>query len=192
MSGTYPASPVFNSVSIGNEYFNLSSQTISGRIQVRNIGGQRFKLTASYPPMSRAEFAPVNAFVMAQRGMAETFTIVVPEISSKAGNASGTLYASASASIGATTASVSGISGTLKAGDVIKFANHSKVYMVTADRTGAGTLTFYPNLVAAVSSSEQIVYNNVPFTVRLANDVQEFAVGTDLYYSYEVDMIEAT
>ena len=84
-----------------------------------------------------------------------------------------------------------GITGILKAGDLIKFANHSKVYMITADRNGSGFLTFYPGLVAAVINNEVITYNNVPITARLANDVQEFSVGTDLYYSYEVDMIEA-
>jgi hypothetical protein len=192
MSGTYPSTPVFSSVGFTSEYFNLSSQTISGRMQVRNIGGQRFRFTASYPPMSRAEFAPVNAFIMSQRGMAETFTIVLPEVSTKGGTATGTLSANANAAIGATSVAVTGISGTLKAGDVIKFANHSKVYMVTADRSGAGTMTFFPGLVSAVVNTEQITYTNVPFTVRLANDVQEFSIGTDLYYSYEVDMIEAT
>jgi len=191
MSGTYPATPVFNSVGFTSEYFNLSSQTISGRMQVRNIGGQRFRFTASYPPLSRAEFAPVNAFIMSQRGMAETFTIVLPEVSTKSGTATGTLSASANAAIGATTLAVTGITGTLKAGDLIKFANHSKVYMITADRAGAGTLTFFPGLVSAVINTEQITYNNVPFTARLNNDVQEFSIGTDLYYSYEVDMVEA-
>lgn len=191
MSGTYPSTPVFSSVNFTSEYFNLSSQTISGRMQVRNIGGQRFRFSAAYPPMSRSEFAPVNAFIMSQRGMAETFTIVLPEVSTKAGTATGTLSANASGAIGATSLAVTGITGTLKAGDLIKFANHNKVYMVAADRNGAGTLTFYPGLVTAVVSTEQITYNNVPFTVRLANDVQEFAVGTDLYYSYEVDMVEA-
>jgi hypothetical protein len=191
MSGTYPATPVFNSVGFTSEYFNLSSQTISGRMQVRNIGGQRFRFTASYPPLSRAEFAPVNAFVMSQRGMAETFTIVLPEVSTKSGTATGTLSANANAAIGATTLAVDGITGILKAGDLIKFANHSKVYMITADRDGAGTLTFFPGLVSAVINNEVLTYNNVPFTARLTNDVQEFSVGTELYYSYEVDMVEA-
>ena len=191
MSGTYPTTPVFNSVDFGSENFNLASQTISGRMQVRNIGGQRFKFSAAYPPLSRTEFAPVKAFIMAQRGMAETFTIVLPEVSIKSGTATGTLSATANAAIGATSVTVSGISGTLKAGDMMKFANHAKVYMIAADLTGSGTLTFYPGLVSAVVNSEQIVYTNVPFTVRLGNDIQEFAISTDLYYRYEVDMIEA-
>ena len=191
MSGTYPTSPVFTSANFRSEFFNLSSQTISGRTQVRNIGGQRFTFTAAYPPMTRGEFSPVMGFIMAQRGMAETFTIVLPEVSSASGSVSGTMLSSAAGSIGDTSIAVDGFTGTLKAGDVFKFANHAKVYMATADRSGSGTLAFQPALVAAVSDNEVITHNNVPFTVRLNNDVQEYGIATDLSYSYEVDFIEA-
>lgn len=191
MSGTYPTSPVFTSANFRSEFFNLSSQTISGRTQVRNIGGQRFTFSAAYPPMTRAEFAPVMGFIMSQRGMAETFTIVLPEVSSSSGSVSGTISAAASGSIGDTSIAVDGFTGDLKAGDVFKFANHAKVYMATSDRSGSGTLSFQPALVAAVSDNEAITHNNVPFTVRINNDVQEYSIATDLSYSYEVDFIEA-
>jgi hypothetical protein len=191
MSGTYPTTPVFNFVNFRSEFFNLSSETISGRIQVRNIGGQRFGFSAAYPPLTRAEFSPVLGFIMAQRGMAETFTIVLPELSSASGTVSGTMSASAVGAIGDTSIAVDGFTGTLNAGDVFKFANHSKVYQATAIRAGAGALSFQPALVSAVSDNEVITYDNVPFTVRLANDVQEFGVATDLTHEYEVDFIEA-
>jgi hypothetical protein len=191
MSGTYPTTPVFNAVNFTSQYFNLSSETISGRIQVRNIGGQRFSFSANYPPMTRSEFQPVSAFIIKQRGMAETFTIVLPEISEASGTASGTLAANGTGSIGATSIAVDGITGTLKAGDMIKFANHNKAYMITADLSGPGTLEFEPALISAVALDEVITYDNVPFTVRLSNDVQEFGVATDLTYSYEVDFVEA-
>mgnify|MGYP003632399528 FL=1 len=98
MSGTYPASPVFASIGFKSQHYNLSSESVSGRTQVRNIGGQRFEFSAQYSKLSRAEFAPVMAFVMAQRGMAETFSIVLPEISAKTGTASGTARANGAAS----------------------------------------------------------------------------------------------
>ena len=191
MSGTYPTTPVFSAVNLQSEYFNLKSQTISGRIQVRNIGGQRFSFSASYPPMTRSEFQPVMAFIMQQHGMAETFTIVLPEVSSVSGSASGTMAANGAGAVGDTDIAVDGITGDIKAGDVFKFAGHDKVYMATADRSGAGSLYFEPALVATVSDNEVITYDDVPFTVRLANDVQEFSVSTDLSYRYEVDFVEA-
>lgn len=191
MSGTYPTTPVFNALNFTSQYFNLSSETISGRIQVRNIGGQRFSFTASYPPMTRAEFQPVIAFIMKQRGMAETFTIVLPEISDASGDVFGTMRANGSGTIGDTSIGVDGLVGTLKAGDIFKFAGHDKVYMATSDRSGAGTLSFEPALISAVADNEIIHFDDVQFKVRLVNDVQEFAIATDLHYSYEIDFVEA-
>ena len=81
--------------------------------------------------------------------------------------------------------------------DFIKFANHDKVYMVVADQSdiSTGTLTIEPPLTTAVSSSN-ITYDNVPFTVHLTNDVQEFgAVSADkdgnVLYQFELDVEEA-
>ena len=103
------------------------------------------------------------------------------------------------------TSSVSGSSitlggtgtGTLKAGDFIKFANHDKVYMVVADQSdiSTGSLTIEPPLTTAVSSSD-IQYDIVPFTVYLTNDIQEFGVvGADkngnALYQFEIDVEEA-
>lgn len=191
MSGTYPTTPVFSALNFTSQYFNLSSETISGRIQVRNIGGQRFSFTASYPPMTRAEFQPVIAFIMKQRGKAETFTIVLPEISDASGDVSGTMLANGAGTIGDTLIGVDGFTGTLKAGDLFKFAGHDKIYMATSDRSGPGALSFEPALISSVSDNEVMSYDAVPFKVRLTNDVQEFAIATDLHYSYEIDFVEA-
>tara|TARA_R110000772_G_scaffold88116_4_gene183343 strand:+ start:501 stop:1079 length:579 start_codon:yes stop_codon:yes gene_type:complete len=191
MSGTYPTTPVFNGVDFDSRYYNLSSETTSGRTQVRNIGGQRWEFSVSYPPLTRSEFAPVTAFIMGQRGMAETFTIVLPEISSRSGDASGTVRTSAAEAIGQTTISIDGLSGTLKAGDVIKFNSHSKVYMIVADLTGSGDLEIQPALRQNVPNDDAITYNNVPFTVRLNNDVQSYSLGLASLVEYEVDFIEA-
>lgn len=191
MSGTYPADPVFNGVNFNSVHYNLSSTSVSGRTQVRNIGGQRFEFSATYPALTRAEFAPVMAFIMAQRGMAETFTIVLPEISTKSGNASGTVQTVGADVIGETSIAIDGLSGTLKAGDVIKFANHTKVYMIVSDLTGPGTLSIQPGLRQATANDTAITYDNVPFLVRLNNDVQEYDLGLSSLVNYEVDFIEA-
>jgi hypothetical protein len=191
MSGTYPASPIFKSVGFKSQHYNLSSESLSGRTQVRNIGGQRFEFSADYSRLSRSEFAPVLAFIMSQRGMAETFSIVLPEISSKSGTASGAVLINGTASIGATSVVIDGLSGTLKAGDMVKFDNHSKVYMITADLTGPGTLSIQPALRVALTNNIGVTYDNVPFLVRLDNDVQEYSLSSSSLLDYEVDFIEA-
>jgi len=191
MSGTYPTTPIFSTIGFRSVNYNLSSQSISGRTQVRNIGGQRFEFSAQYTRMTRSEFAPILVFTMAQRGSAETFTIVLPQISSKSGDASGTILVNGAADIGATTVGVDGVTGTLKVGDMVKFANHSKVYMLTADRAGDGNISIQPALRVAVPNDNAVTFDSVPFTVRLNNDVQEFNLGSASLVDYEIDMIEA-
>ena len=70
------------------------------------------------------------------------------------------------------------MTGTLKAGDYIKFASHNKVYMVVADVTADGsneaTLTIEPPLITALADDSAVTYDNVPFTVHLTSDIQEF------------------
>ena len=85
-----------------------------------------------------------------------------------------------------------------KTGDFIKFASHNKVYMVVADVTSssnAATVTIEPPLVADIANDSAVTYDNVPFTVHLTNDAQEFgAIGSDkdgnLLYKYELDVEE--
>ncbi len=189
MAGTYPTTPEFQAINLKSTHNNLKSVTISGRSQVRTIGGQKWEFSAKYNPMTRAEFQPVFAFVTSQQGSLGTFTIVPPVIGSTSGTATGTALVNGSASVGATSVPVDGFTGTIKAGDFVKFS-HSKVYMVTADRDGAGSISIEPALVAAVSDGAEMIYNDVAFTMRLRNDVQQYGLSRFEYYTYEVDMEE--
>ena len=186
---SYPTSPAFNSINFQSQFYNVRSESISGRTQVRHLGGHRWTFTASYPNMRRANFQPVFAYLAAQNSA--TFTIVLPRICMKSGNASGSAKTNGACSIGTSTIPVDDFTGTLKAGDLIKFSNHTKVYMITADLTGPGNLSISPSLRVAVPDNRLITYDSVPITARLANDVQEFKVGVDDIVRFEVDMIEA-
>jgi len=190
MSGTYPTTPEFQAINLESRHSNLMSESISGKVQVRAIGGQKWAFTAKYNPMTRAEFNPVYAFVISQQGMKGTFTIVPPVISSTTGSATGTMLVNGATGAGTGTVSIDGITGDIKAGDVIKFANHTKVYMVTADRSGAGDISIEPALVSDVADNEVITYNSVPFTCRLNNDLQAYSLASNEYYEFELDMIE--
>ena len=191
MSGSYPTTPVPRSAKISSQQNTIVSVTSSGRKQARQIDGQRFTITLQYPPMSRSEFSPIKAFIMKQRSQLETFTVIPPATESDAqGTASGTPTGTASA--GATSITLGGSgSGTLKAGDYIKFANHNKVYMVVADQSdiSTGTLTIEPPLTTAVSGAN-ITFDDVPFTVSLTSDIQEYNIGTTNLYVYELDVVE--
>jgi hypothetical protein len=198
MSGQFPTSPTPQNASIGSEQNTIVSVTTSGRVQTRQIDGQKFTLTLSYPPMTRQNFAPIKAFIMKQRARLNTFTIIPPVVSNAQGVASGTISVDGSVSAGATTCTIDGMTvstnGILKAGDYFRFSGADKVYMAVedldADGTGSGTLTFEPPLRTAVTDDTALVYDNVDFTVRLRNDIQEYSFVTNNLYKYEIDLIE--
>jgi len=186
---SYPTTPAFSTINPSSNRQTLFSQAVNGRMQSRKIGGQGWSFTAQYAPMDRAEFAPVLAFVESQHGRHGVFTIVPPTISNTAGTGTGSVTCSA-ASLGATSVTIAGLTGTLEAGDYVKFSGHDKVYMLTADRNGAGAISISPALITAVIA-DSLIYTNVPFTVRLANDVQSYQLANSGFYHYEVDFVEA-
>jgi len=198
MAGAFPISnSKFQTLGIRSLQNTLMSKSVSGKRFARQIDGQRFGFTASIITAKRSDvFGELMAFIMKQRSSKETFTIVPPEISNARGTASGIPNGTASA--GATSVSLGGTgTGTLKAGDYIKFANHDKVYMVVEDQSdiSTGSLTIEPPLRQAVSSSD-ITYDSVPFTVYLLNQMQEFGgVGSDkdgnVLYKFELDVEES-
>ena len=194
MSGTYPTSPEFASVGFASEQKTITSTTDSGKMFSVQVDGQRFRFSASYPPMTRATFAPVIAFVMKQRSQKETFQIALPDLKDAKGDVSGTVLVNGLHSAGDTTIDVDGMTGTLKAGDFVNFNGHSKVYMVVSDATassGSATLTIEPPLRENVADNSAVTYDGVEFTVRLTNDVQQFNTGDLDLYRFEVDFIEA-
>ena len=198
MSGTFPISSAqFTAYNVKSIQNTILSKSVSGKKLSRQIDGQRWGFTARIVTAKRSDvYGELMAFIVKQRSGKENFTIILPEIEDARGTASGVPHGTASA--GATSITLGGTgTGTLKAGDFIKFANHDKVYMVVADQSdiSTGTLTIEPPLTTAVSSST-IVYDNVPFTVYLTNDIQEFGVvGNDkdgnLLYQFEIDLEEA-
>jgi len=198
MSGQFPTSPVATSANIRSLQNTIVSVTTSGRKQARQIDGQRFAITLTYPPMTRAEFAPIKAFVMKQRSQLENFTLIPPTESNAQGVATGTISVNGALTAGTTTASIDNMTvstnGILKAGDFFRFSGQDKVYMAVADLDsdgyGEGTLTFEPPLRANVSDDVDLVYDNIDFTVSLTNDIQEFSIGTTNYYTYEIDVVE--
>jgi DNA-binding beta-propeller fold protein YncE len=198
MSGTFPSSPAPSSVSISSNQNTIVSITSSGRRQARQIDGQRFRLTAKFPVMSRTEFAPILAFIVKQRSQVESFQFVPPTLDDALGVASGVISVNGAILAGVTSVAIDGMAnstnGVFKAGDFFRFTGQTKVYMVMADvnsnGSGQGTLTFEPPLRTNVSDNAVLIYSNVDFTVGLTGDVQEFNISTENYYQYEIDLIE--
>ena len=137
MSGALPNTE-FRAVNFRSNQKTLFSETDSGKTFRRQVQGQRFSFTVSYPPMKRTEFAPIMAFIMKQRARKENFTITLPSYFNALGSETGTLLVNGAHSVADTTIAIDGFAsdgaGRLKAGDLIKFA-HDKVYMIIEDVT---------------------------------------------------------
>jgi hypothetical protein len=144
--------------------------------------------------MKQADFMPVYAYVMKQRGQNATFTVRIPILEDARGTASGTLKVNGAKTAGQTSIVVDGITGTIVEGDMIKFGGHNKVYMVvghTETSTKTTTIVIEPPLRSIVANDETINYDNVTMKVRLRNDIQSFSMSNDSMFRYEVDFIEA-
>ena len=201
MSGTLPDTR-FEAINLQSNQKTLFSETDSGKSFRRQIQGQRFSFTISYPPMKRSDFAPIMAFIMKQRNRKEDFTITMPSYLNAQGNETGTLLVNGSHSASDTTIAIDGFAGDgagrLKAGDLLKFA-HDKVYMVVEDVTSSSnsaTVTIEPPLRTALADNSGVTYDSVPFKVHLTSDVQEFATSQNdandnLLFTYEFDVIES-
>ena len=201
MSGAFPISSAkFQTLGIKSIQDTIISKSVSGKKLARQIDNQRFGFTARIITAKRSDvYGELMAFIIKQRSGKENFTIIPPEIEDARGNVSGTVLVNGVHAVGDTTIDIDGMTGTLKAGDFVKFASHNKVYMVVADATADGsneaTITIEPPLITALTNDSAVTYDNVPFTVHLINDIQEFgAVGTAkdgaFLYQFEFDVEE--
>tara|TARA_B100000424_G_scaffold258584_1_gene240596 strand:- start:83 stop:703 length:621 start_codon:yes stop_codon:yes gene_type:complete len=205
MSGAFPiSSSAFETMGILSKQDTIISKSLSGKKLSRSIDNQRFAFTASIIIGKRSDiYGELMAFIIKQRSGKENFTIIPPEVEDARGVETGTLAVNGSHTAGDTTIAIDGFAADtanrLRTGDFIKFNGHTKVYMVVADVTsssGAATVTIEPPLVSSLSDDEAVTYDNVPFTVHLTNDIQEFgAIGADkdgnLLYKFEFDVEES-
>ena len=205
MSGAFPISSAkFSTLGIKSIQTTIISKSDSGKRLARQIDGQRWGFTASIITSTRSSvYGELMAFIVKQRSGKETFTIIPPEIEDARGNETGTILVNGVHAVGDTTIALDGFAGDgagrFLAGDFISFNTHSKVYMIVSDVTSssnAATVTIEPPLITALANNGAVTYDNVPFTVYLTSDLQEFGtVGADkdgnLLYKYEFDVEEA-
>jgi hypothetical protein len=205
MAGAFPISTAsFETMNFRSIQNTIISKSQSGKKLARQIDNQRFGFTAKIITAKRDEvYGTLMAFIVKQRSGKENFTIIPPELKNAKGHENGTVLVNGVHAVGDTTIAMDGFAhdGTkrFKAGDMIKFASHTKVYMVVEDVTASSnsaTVTIEPPLITALSDNSTVTYNDVPFTVHLTNDVQEFGAVTstkdgDLLYQFELDVEEA-
>tara|TARA_R100000329_G_scaffold2862_1_gene4301 strand:+ start:2329 stop:2949 length:621 start_codon:yes stop_codon:yes gene_type:complete len=205
MSGAFPiATSKFETMGIKSIQNTIVSKSINGKKLSRTVDNQRFGFTARVITSTRSDvYGNLMAFIIKQRSRKENFTIIPPDLSSTKGSETGTVLVNGVHAVGDTTIAMDAFAsdgaGRFKAGDLIKFASHNKIYMIVEDVTSssnASTVTIEPPLITALADNSAVTYTNVPFTVHLENDIQEFgAVGTnkdgEVLYQFEFDVEEA-
>ena len=198
MSGQFPTSPNFRSINFKDNRPTLLNQTLSGKKQVRQIGGQYFSFTVAMPPLQQEKAQEIFAFLQKQKGSFEDFTIVAPLDNLGAGKAETDIQVVGAHTAGDASISLDGFAasqtGALKAGDIIKFANHSKVYMVQSDidsdSSGALTVLISPNLVSSLADNEVVTVNKPSFTVYLESNEVMYTTNASGFYNISFDVRE--
>ena len=198
MSGSFPLTPSPSAIKIQSLAPTRVSVAHSLRRSTRTTGAQRWIVTADWEGLTRAQFAPIQAFVIAQRGQWDSFSMVLPGHKQPQGAASGTPLVNGATQTGRTLATrgwSANVAGILKAGDFIGITGQTKVYMVTSDAnsdaSGNATLVIEPALMATPADGAALIVRNVPFTLALASDTIEIGVQPPVLYSFSLSLIEA-
>lgn len=166
--------------------------TLNGIEQRASGTGQYYRITAEYSNLTQAQVREIMGHMAGESGPLNSFAFALPTYLGTitgSGASMGTVGATAIGSSGATLTVGSGSTPYFKAGDLFKFANHTKVYQVTADATTT-TLNFKPPVRALVPTSTAITTTSLSMTVRYATDNQEFSINTDLFSSFSIEFIE--
>ena len=179
----------------------VSGRTIRGSNSTTLWGG-----TLQLAPDTQHQYKKIKAFLAKCRGPLNEFNVVIPGVSEFNGTLVGsptpTFTVNGNFAAGVTTISVNAttagvINGTRwEPGMVIRFANHTKVYMVTSANgilwtaNGNQSMTIEPPLVSAIVNTEAITYQGVPFTVIATNDLQEYSYTNNGLVGYRLDIQE--
>ena len=196
MSGQFPTDPNFRSLVFTDNRPILLNQTLSGKKSARQIGAQYFSFTVQMPPLEQLKAQEIFAFLSKQKGGFENFTIAAPLNNKGTSHNETDILVNGATSAGASAVPMDGFSHTnhaLRAGDLIKFAGHSKVYMVQDEVTASGgsaTVNIQPNLVANVADNEAVTTNKPLFNVYLANNEIRYTTDISGFYNISFDVRE--
>lgn len=196
---TYKQFPIdsVTGASITGKYFNRVAQTQSGRSYAHHTSGGYWEISIDLLRKSRVEHDKINAFLNARRGQYELFEIELPYYCNSKSSYNSLIQVKDPNQTGSsvTLQNITPNTTALKAGDFIKFENHSKVYMieedVVSDSLGNATMLIAPNLVISPSANESVVYNNVKFRVRNATDDITLNLDIHIRASWSLKLREA-
>jgi hypothetical protein len=197
MSGALPTTQAPSGASLRSVQPSRVSVSHSLKRQVRTVNTQRWTMALSWESLTRPVWAELQGFLLSQRGQAETFTVTVPGLTTPLGTWLGSPVVNGAGQTGRSI-NLSGFTinqaKAVRAGDFLKFAGHTKVYMATADAasnaSGLATVSIDPVLMVSPGASEVVSSGNIPFTVALASDNLDTSFSLGPNYSLQLDLVE--
>ena len=199
MSGAFPTSKKPRVFNFSSNRPNSTAYTLSGKRSVKQFAAQYFTFSVQMPPMNQADFMEFYSFLVKQKGSFDTFTFQYPLENQGVDKGQTDIAVNGSASAGATQVPMDGFSTStddvLKAGDLIKFANHDKIYMITDDENAnssgeVAAVDIEPPLQAAVVNNEAVTVNQPSFTVALEQDDVLYSTDAAGFFTLSFDVRE--
>lgn len=175
----------------------LITRSLNGNEQRAQTDVQKWEASITLSNLSAADRRELQNFIAEQKGSLNAFEFELPgDLGVSSAGFTGTITLSAGASAGATQVSVTATADTaiLKKGDLVRFTNSAKTYMVTADVTtngsGAATIEIEPALLEAEDATDTVTHN--PATVQMRLDGEDFSYSMDqnLYGSFSLKLVE--
>jgi len=146
----------------------------------RNVSkrpAQRWEILSNLEPLSYDANKLFSLFV--KKGHSETISVTMPQNYGAIKTLTTTGSPTATGTAGNSSVTVASNNGTIPEGTFIKFANHSKIYMLTETLSGNGTMYIFPNLYVSVSGTGFAYKDNVIMTAFIDTDSTTGMVYTD-------------
>lgn len=164
-------------------------------VQVQKHQGAVWLFDLEYPPMTQAQAALWEAFLLKMQGRYGTCYVPHPDRQSPAG----TVDSAVTVSGGSQTGNQVDLTGFdafetgLKAGDVIQIGDY--LYQVvddaTADSSGGASVNIEPSLRASPANGASVTYNDAKTKCRLASNDVRISTNEMKVYGLSLQFVEA-
>lgn len=173
------------------------SRALSGRETRDQIGAPYFDLICEFNNLDADDRRLISGHIAATKGPLLSFYMKLPtSMDDATGAASGTIQIGVAATAGATSVNYikANVNNELvfKAGDIIQFSNHGKIYEVSEDSTSTGqngVVKIFPPLSVALTVAETVNYQNVEVLVRYKSDFN-YEIRNNLFTNTRLEFVE--
>ena len=186
-----------SSFSFGFQRNDYASRANSGVGQSRRVGTTLLTFDIAFSNLTRAQAAPLIGFVTGQEGVGRFDFSPVLLKDSLSPNAPATATVNTAAAARQKVVVLGGFVANktvLNAGDLIRFANHSKVYVLASDAvsnaSGIATINLSFDLIRPLTVGTVATLKNVLVECSLLEKTQSSSVSAPFFFSMTLKLIE--